>query len=98
MVKYTTTILRFEKQGEKTGWTYIEVPADIAGQLKPDQKQSFRVKGKLDKYAIAAIALLPMGDGKFIMALNAEIRKGIAKRAGAKLEVQLTVDDNPNPV
>lgn len=99
MVKYTTTILKFDHpQGEKTGWTYIAVPEDIAQELKPGNRQSFRVKGKLDKYAITAVALMPMGDGSFILPLNAEIRKGIAKKVGAQLEVQIMVDNNPNPV
>lgn len=98
MVKYTATMLKFEKQGEKTGWTYIVVPEDVAQELKPGNRKSFRVKGKLDKYAIEAIALMPMGDGSFIMPLNAEIRKGIAKRVGAQLVVQITEDDNPDPV
>jgi hypothetical protein len=98
MVKYTTTILRFEQQGEKTGWTYVPVPEDIAQELKPGNRKSFRVKGKLDKYAIEAVALLPMGDGSFILPLNAAIRKGIAKKMGAKLEVHLVEDDNPEPV
>ncbi len=98
MVKYTATMLRFEKQGEKTGWTYIVIPEDIAQELKPGNKKSFRVKGKLDQYAIEAIALMPMGDGSFIMPLNAGIRKGIAKRAGAQLVVQIMEDDNPEPV
>ncbi len=92
MVQYTTTIHRFEKQGEKTGWTYIEIPADLAQQLKPGNKQSFRVKGKLDNYKITGIALLPMGGGSFIMALNAAMRKGIGKRHGAMLKVQLEED------
>lgn len=98
MVKYTTTILKFDKQGEKTGWTYVVIPEDIAQELKPGNKKTFRVKGKLDKYAIEALALLPMGDGSFILPLNAEIRKGIAKRVGAQLNVQLQEDDNPDPV
>jgi hypothetical protein len=95
MVQYSTTILQFAQQGEKTGWTYIEVPADIADKLKPGNKKSFRVKGKLDSYPIKKIALLPMGGGRFIMALNATIRKGIAKRKGAMLKVQLEADDAP---
>lgn len=98
MVKYTATMLKFDKQGEKTGWTYIVIPEDIAQELKPGNRKSFRVKGKLDKYAIEAIALMPMGDGSFIMPLNAGIRKGIAKRVGAKVVVQITEDDNPEPV
>lgn len=47
-VIYNTLILRFGNMGEKTGWTYIEVPADIAGQIMPGQRKSFRVKGRLD--------------------------------------------------
>ena len=70
MIQFTTTIHKFEKQGEKTGWTYIEIPADIAQQIKPGNKKSFRVKGKLDNYKIAGVSLLPMGGGSFIMAIN----------------------------
>ncbi|SDG15970.1 YdeI/OmpD-associated family protein [Chitinophaga filiformis] len=98
MVKYTATMLKFDKQGEKTGWTYIVIPEDLAQQLKPGNKKSFRVKGKLDKHAIEAVALMPMGDGSFIMPVNAEMRKAIAKRAGAQLTVQIEEDDNPDPV
>jgi hypothetical protein len=92
MVHYKTTILRFEKQGEKTGWTYIDVPADVANELFPGMKKSFRVKGKLDKHPIKQMALLPMGDGNFILPLNAAVRKAIAKKHGAQLLVSLSVD------
>jgi hypothetical protein len=92
MIRYTTTILKFDKQGEKTGWTYIVVPADLAEQLKPSFKKSFRVKGKLDQYIIKQVALLPMGDGNFIMPLNAVMRKAIGKMKGARVDVQLTED------
>lgn len=95
MVQFTATIQQFAGQGEKTGWTYIEVPIDIAGQLKPGNKKSFRVKGKLDAHLIKGIALLPMGGGRFIMPLNAAMRKGIRKKKGAMLKVQLAVDLNP---
>lgn len=98
MVKFTTTILQFAEQGEKTGWTYIDIPADIAQQLKPGNKKSFRVKGKLDNYSFQGIALMPMGGGDFIMTLKAEIRKAIGKRKGAQVKVQLMEDDNPTPV
>src|SRR5690606_15011371 len=55
MVEFNTEILQFEEKGEKTGWTYIEVPAGIAGQLKPGMRKSFRVKGLLDGFAIEGI-------------------------------------------
>ena len=91
MVEYNTIILKFKDQGEKTGWTYIEVPADVARQLKSGKK-TFRVKGFLDQYSFSGIALLPMGEGNFIMALNADIRKKIRKTEGAVLNVRLEAD------
>lgn len=93
MVQYTTTILRFDKQGEKTGWTYIEVPEKIALQLKPNNKKAFRVKGRLDAFSFEGLSLIPMGGGNFILALNAIIRKGIGKTKGALVQVQLNVDE-----
>lgn len=95
MVEYTTTILQFAEQGEKTGWTYIEIPADIAQQLLPGNKKSFRVKGSLDEYQFQGTSLLPMGGGKFILPLNASVRKKIHKRKGAMLRVKLLVDPKP---
>jgi hypothetical protein len=94
MVEFTTIILQFAEQGEKTGWTYIEIPADIAQQLKPGNKKSFRVKGMLDALPVNGMALMPMGEGNFIMALKAEVRKGIHKHAGAMLQVRLEADND----
>src|SRR5436190_16443138 len=95
MIQFTTRILQFGQQGEKTGWHYIEIPADLAQELKPGNKRSFGVKGKLDNYSFHGVALLPMGGGSFIMALNKGMRTGIHKRKGAMLKVQLHVDDKP---
>lgn len=93
MLRFTTTIEKFGAQGEKTGWTYIRVSAQQAQQLKPDNKKSFRVKGKLDAHAISGVALIPMGGGDFIMALNTSMRKAIGKKKGDKLTVQLAADE-----
>lgn len=92
MIQFTTAIKQFGQQGEKTGWTYVEIPADLAEELNPGNKKSFRVKGKLDNFSIKQIALLPMGGGAFIMPLNAAMRKGIGKRKGAMLKLQLVPD------
>lgn len=92
MVEFDTIILQFAAQGEKTGWSYIEVPADLAQQLKPGNKQSFRVKGLLDDYAFTGMALIPMGSGNFIMALKADVRRAIRKNKGAMLKVRLEED------
>ncbi|TZF81712.1 DUF1905 domain-containing protein [Pedobacter sp. BS3] len=92
MVSFTALILQFAEQGEKTGWTYIEIPAHIAAELLPGNKKSFRVKGTLDNHPIRQVALMPMGEGNFIMAINATMRKGIRKGKGATLAVSLEVD------
>jgi hypothetical protein len=97
-VTFTTTILQFAQMAEKTGWTYIEIPADIAQQLKPNNKKTFRVKGKLDSFPIKSVAVMPRGDGSFILAVNAEMRKGIGKRKGAIVNVQLQEDKATIPI
>ena len=94
MIQFTTTIHKFDAKGEKTGWTYIEIPADLAEKLKPGHKQSFRVKGRLDKHAVSGLALIPMGGGVFILPLNADLRRAIGKRKGAMLAVKLEADDS----
>jgi hypothetical protein len=92
MVQLTTMMKRFDSQGEKTGWTYIEIPSDLVQKLKPGNRKEFKVKGKLDKLAINRVSLLPMGGGTFIMPVNATMRKAIGKRHGAMVKVQLIED------
>ena len=92
MIQFSTPIEKFGDMGEKTGWTYILIPEALAQELKPGNKKSFRVKGKLDGWAFKQLALIPMGEGDFILALNNEIRKQIKKNKGAKLSVQMAVD------
>ncbi|HMH21941.1 MAG TPA: YdeI/OmpD-associated family protein [Puia sp.] len=92
MVQFTAKILQFAEQGEKTGWSYIRVPAAIATKLKPSIKKSFRVKGRLDNYEFNKVALLPMGEGDFIMPLKAAVRKAIGKNKGATLEIRMEED------
>lgn len=95
MVKFVSPIKKFGQQGEKTGWSYLTIPQDIAEQLKPGTRTSFRVKGKLDAFAIEQVAILPMGDGSFILPLNQAIRKGIRKNANAMVTLQLAEDKKP---
>lgn len=92
MVQFTATIHKYEAKGEKTGWTYFELPASIIQQLKPGNKKEFKVKGKLDNLSIKRVSVLPIGGGTFIMPLNAAMRKSLGKKHGAMLKVQLTED------
>lgn len=91
-VRFNTVIQRFGKQGEKTGWTYIEIPADVAEQLCPGNRKGFRTKGKLDNHKFSGKSLLPIGSGNFILTLDVSTRRAIGKRAGAMLKVHIEFD------
>ena len=107
MLTFTATLLKFGEKGEKTGWTYIEIPLAITEALRPGQKTSYRVKGILDAYPIERVALVPMGLSErdnpddtarqFIIAINATMRRGIRKEEGANIRVSIEVDDSPMP-
>jgi len=97
MITFTARLLRFEEKGEKTGWTYLEIPTDVSEELKPGCRKSFRVKGQLDHYPIRLVALIPMGQGTFILPVNADMRKSIHKEEGASVQVALETDDDPLP-
>ena len=92
MIRFTATIKKFASQGEKTGWTYIDVPSGQARKLIPENRKGFRVKGKLDKVPFKMKALLPMGNGDFILTLDAGLRKKLQKPVGTKIEIQMVVD------
>ncbi|MBC7848607.1 MAG: DUF1905 domain-containing protein [Chitinophagaceae bacterium] len=92
LVSYTTQIGQFTTKGEKSGWMYIVVPQDLAEEMMPGNRKGFRVKGKLDRFAISGVSLLPMGDGSFIIPFNSSMRKGTGKKKGAMVEVKLQVD------
>ncbi len=83
--------------GEKTGWTYIKISAAQAQKLNPGKKTGYRVKGTLDQHPIQRTALLPMGEGAFILPLNAKMRKAIGKEMDDRLTVSLEVDGRTIP-
>lgn len=95
MVRFTALIEKFGQMGEKTGWTYVKVPAAIAVKLKPGCRKSFRVRGKMDDLEISGMALIPMGEGDFILALKTELRRKLLKRAGDTLKLALEEDTIP---
>ena len=97
MVVLETILHKFGKKGEKTGWTYAEIPSEIAQILKADTKVSFRVKGRIDSFEIKLVALVPMGEGVFILPINADMRRGIHKKEGAMVRLELTEDTDPLP-
>src|SRR4051812_2601211 len=95
MIGFKAILQKFGAQGEKTGWTYFTIPKKIADKLYPGMRKSFRVKGTIDGHSIKQVALLPMGEGDFIMPVNATMRKAIKKQKGATIEVKLETDSAP---
>lgn len=94
MVTFVALIRRFEQMGEKTGWTYVDISANIAQQLNSEIKRSFRVKGVLDCTPVNGLALLPMGGGSFILPLNVSLRKKLKKTEGSMLQLRLEADQD----
>ncbi len=95
MLTFEAILKKFGDKGEKSGWTYIEISEAQAQQLKPGNKKSFRVKGKFDNYELKQTALLPMGDGNFIIPVNSDMRKALGKRQGATIKISIQPDDSP---
>lgn len=92
MITFSAKIQRFAKQGEKTGWSYVEITQKNADKINPGVRKSYRVKGTLDSFKIQKVSILPMGDGGFILPINAAMRKGTGKQAGDTMKVSLELD------
>lgn len=97
MNPYQTILQKFGEKGEKTGWTYAEIPTDIAQEIKPNTKVGFRVKGTIDAFPVKLVALIPMGEGDFVLPINAQMRKAIRKEEGAMVTLNLEEDTDELP-
>ncbi|MGR3811247.1 YdeI/OmpD-associated family protein [Jiulongibacter sp. NS-SX5] len=94
MVELELEMLKYGQMGEKTGWTYLEIEQAVAHQLKPDTKTSFRVRGQIDSVKINQLALIPVGEGNFILPLKADLRRKLKKEKGYKVTVKLELDNS----
>ena len=93
-MKFKASLQKFAEQGEKTGWTFVAIPAEIAEVWKPGVRTSYRVKGTIDNLAISQVAIIPIGKGVFILPVNAALRKTLGKRKGEQVILQLEADDS----
>jgi len=94
MIEIKGILEKFEKQGEKSGWTFVRIPAVKAKAISP-LNTIYRVKGYLDEYPIKQIAVFPMGDGDFILPVNGQMRKAIKKLKGSGVILRLQYDPSP---
>lgn len=94
VLQFKATLERFQKKGEKTGWTYIAINEEQAQSLNPGVRKSYRVKGRIHEYHFDGISLLPMGEGSFLLPVKGDIRKAIRKQHGDQVNVTLCFQEN----
>ncbi len=94
MIHVEKTLERYKYKGEKSGWTFVKISADEAHSLKPNNKKSFRIKGSIDKLVIKQLALIPIGEGQFILPVNGSHRKVLKKEAGDNVLIAIEEDNS----
>ena len=94
-IKFNAKIEKYQQNGEKTGWTFITIPSTEASKLNPLVKTSYTVKGFLDEVTITQVTILPIGQGNYILPLNAPLRKKLFKTKGESVLVILEIDKEP---
>jgi hypothetical protein len=94
MHSFKSIILKFDTKGEKTGWSYVDVPPDIIQKLKLKNKKEFRIKGFADDVRFERMACYPVGEGNFIIVFNADMRKKLGKKEGAMVSVKFEKDES----
>lgn len=92
MITLESEIKKYGNHADKTGWSYVEIPLDIADRLKPGNARSFRVRGRLDDTVVEGVALIPVGGGEFILPVNQTMRRQLGKSAGDGLVLSLEED------
>lgn len=81
---------KFEGKG---GWTFAEIP-----EIPLDKNNPFgfvKVRGSIDSYTFSNYRLMPLGNGRLMIAVKADIRKKIGKQAGDVVRIILYADDEP---
>ena len=94
MHAFKAVIQKYANKGEKTGWTFIYLPTDIHAKLKLKNKKEFRIKGIIDNEPFEKLSVYPIGNGEYIIALNATLRKKLGKQEGTTVSVKLALDEN----
>ena len=96
MLELFNAEVMLEKFASKGGWTYAPV-----GQLPFKVKTHFgnlKVCGQLDDVALAEAHLMPMGQDRRLLPVNAALRKRLGKQAGDVVHLQLFAMEEPaNP-
>ncbi|GAA4373464.1 DUF1905 domain-containing protein [Hymenobacter koreensis] len=82
-----------EKFAGKGGWTFAPLPP-----LPPQRGQHFgvlKVTGQLDNVQLPPMHVMPMGQGRRFLPVNAALRRQLGKQAGDTVHVRLFTDAEP---
>ena len=82
-----------EKFPGKGGWTYIFIP-----EIVQDKRASFgwvKVRGAVGGYPLVNQRLMPMGEKRLFLPVNAALRRAIGKKEGDRVHVILHADLSP---
>lgn len=97
MPSFKAIIQKFAGKGEKTGWTYVNIPKDILTKLKRKDKKPFRIKGVIDDVKFEKLSTYAIGEGEIIIAINGALRKKLGKKEGAQVLVNFELDKSEAP-
>ncbi len=92
MITFHAEIERFETNGEKTGWSYVFIPQEIAEKIKPNNRREFRIKGTIDNTAVSGMCVMPVKSDGFILPLKKSLRKVLRKESGTPVTLNLEFD------
>lgn len=98
MLKVRKRIEKFKNKGEKSSWRYLAITANQAKKLHSVNRKSFRVKGTIDHVPIHGIAVMPLGNGQYIIPLNANLRNQLQKESGDFVTLELILDTKIPPL
>ncbi|GAA4352754.1 YdeI/OmpD-associated family protein [Hymenobacter saemangeumensis] len=76
-----------EKFSGKGAWTYA--PVGVLAQAPKTHFGVLKVTGRIDEVMLNDCALMPMGQGRRFLAVNAALRKQLGKQAGDVVQLQL---------
>lgn len=92
MFSFKAIIQKFASKGEKSGWTYVDIPSDVLIKLKLKNGKEFRIKGVMDDVKFERLVCFPIGEGNFIIPINGELRKKLGKKDGATVSFKFGLD------
>jgi uncharacterized protein YdeI (YjbR/CyaY-like superfamily) len=92
-IQLEAVLERYGQNGDKSGWTYVQLAAETVTRLT-DERRSFKICGSIDEYSLKQVAVIPVGEGDFILPVNAIMRRAIGKKEGDKVVLSFSIDSS----